>query len=109
MAQWHLDELRGALERRGWRVTAELPGDDYKISGTWELRRSGDPRVLLIDFDGLDDMRVLPLHQSYACRTRSTEHSLYFRRRGESGSPPRARWRKELSAFVEVVSERSAV
>jgi hypothetical protein len=109
MAQWHLDELRGALERRGWRVTAELPGDDYKISGTWELRRSGDPCILLIDFDGLDDMRVLPLHRRYACRTRSTEHSLYFHRRREAGSQPCAHWRQKLSRFIEAISERTAV
>lgn len=109
MAQWHLDELRTALEWEGWRVTAELPGNDYDISGTWELRRSGDPRVLLIDFEGMDDKRVLPLRESYACRTRITGQSLHFRRRGDSGSRARARWHGELIAFIEAISERSVV
>lgn len=101
MARWHLDELRDALERKGWRVVAELPGDDYRVSATWELQRSGDPRSLLIDFDGLDDLNVLPLDESYACRVRGTDCSLYFGRRGETGSAKRTHWRDELKAFVE--------
>jgi hypothetical protein len=32
MANWHLDELKMALEKRGWRI-AECPGDDHRISG----------------------------------------------------------------------------
>ena len=103
MAAWHLDELRAALEKRGWRVTAELPGDDYKISGTWELRRSGDERSLLLDFEGLDDMRTLPLTESYACQVRGTKQSIYFGRRGENGSSVRERWKSELAAFVRSV------
>ncbi len=101
MARWHLDELRNALERKGWRVVAELPGDDYRVSATWELRRSGDPRSLLIDFDGFDDMNCLPLDESYACQARGTDHSLSFSRRGETGSAARARWSDALSSFVD--------
>ena len=101
MARWHLDELRNALERNGWRVVAELAGDDYKVSATWELRRSGDPRSVLIDFNGLDDLNVLPLDESYACRARDSDHSLYFSRRGETGSAARVRWRDDLKSFVE--------
>lgn len=100
MARWHLDELRSTLERKGWRVVNELPGDEYRISGTWELQRSSDPRSLFIDFDGLDDLNTLPLDESYACRVRGTDHSLYFGRRGETGSTARTRWRDELSSFV---------
>ena len=44
MAQWHLDEIRAALEKRGWRLTAELPGNDYNISATWQFERHGDGR-----------------------------------------------------------------
>ena len=80
------------------------PGDDYAISGTWECRRAGDARVLLLDFEGLDDMKTLPLAESYACRARGTGHVLSFRRRGESGSAQRARWNSALAGFVEVVS-----
>jgi hypothetical protein len=104
MASWHLTELRTALETRGWRLVTELPGDHYAISGTWECRRAGDARVLLLDFEGLDDMKALPLAESYACRARGTSHVLSFRRRGESGSSQRARWNSELVGFVEVVS-----
>jgi hypothetical protein len=104
MAQWHLDEIRSAFENHGWRITAELPGDEYKVSATWEFRRAGDSRTLVIDFDGLHETHVLPLIESYACCARDTNHSLYFRRRGQSGSRSRERWLNELSTFAKAVS-----
>jgi hypothetical protein len=104
MAQWHLDELRAELARRGWRVRAELPGNDYNVSATWELRRHGDAKTLLVDFDGLDDMRTLPLDQSYGCSVRGGGLELYFRRRGSNDPPARERWRDELAAFVKALS-----
>ena len=107
MAKWHLDELREALERRGWRLKSELPGDDRRISGSWALVRSGETGELVIDFEGLDESEVLPLAESYACAVRGTSHSLYFRRRGENGSIPRERWRNELSNFVAGVGRHA--
>ncbi len=70
-----------------------MPGDDYKIAATWELRRGNDTRVLHIDFDGLDDMRTLPIEQSYACRIRGSNTSLLFRKN-------RNIWDAELTSFV---------
>jgi hypothetical protein len=104
MAQWHLNDLRASFERYGWRVVAELPGDDYKISGSWELLRGGNVSVLIIDFEGIDDMSTLPINEAYACRIRGSEHSLYFGRRGSSGSAARDRWRGELASFVVAAS-----
>jgi hypothetical protein len=94
MATWHLEQLRAALERRGWECT-ELPGDDSSISATWELKRAGDDRVLHVDFEGLDDLRVLPLAESYGCNVREGALSLYFRRQRS-----RELWEAELRAFV---------
>ena len=109
MAKWHLDELRTALERRGWRLKAELPGDGIRISGSWALVRSGESLELVIDFDGLDESGLLPMTESYACTVRGTTHSLYFRRRGEGGSPQRERWKSELGQFVFGVGKKHAV
>jgi hypothetical protein len=95
MADWHLTDLEEALKRRGWRVVARLPGDHYRISATWQLERGNDPRSVLIDFDGLDDMRTLPIEQSYGCTQRTTRNSLYFRRKGAQ-----TEWQVELAAFV---------
>ena len=100
MAKWHLDELRAALEQRGWRLKSELPGDDHRVSGSWALRRSGEARELVIDFEGLDESRVLPMTESYACAVRGSKQSLYFGRHGETGSSARERWRNELAKFV---------
>lgn len=102
MAQWHLDELRAALERRGWRFAREMPGDDYRISGSWAFERSGaGPREIIIDFHGLDDMITLPMDEAYACYIRASRESLYFRRRVNRNPTARARWSKELAAFVD--------
>ncbi|SRR5260370_617040 len=101
MAQWHLNELRASFERYGWRVVDELPGNRHGISGSWQLQRAGsNASVVIIDFEGLDDAHTLPVHQAYACRIRGSEHSLYFRRHGTSGSTARARWLRELASFV---------
>ena len=78
MALWHLQELQSALEQRGWRLSQELPGDDHKISATWLLTRSGaPPNELHLDFEGLDEKRVLPLAEAYACQVRGASQSLY--------------------------------
>jgi hypothetical protein len=97
MAEWHLEAIREALGSRGW-VIAEHPGDEYRTAGTWELHRSGDERTVYIDFDGLDDMRTLPLAQSYGCHVRGISPGLYFRR-ARAGDI----WEKELAAFIACV------
>jgi hypothetical protein len=55
------------LEARGWRIVAELSGDDYRVSATWEIERSTQRPSVFIDFDRLDDLITLPLEQSYGC------------------------------------------
>jgi hypothetical protein len=110
VADWHLKDLRATLERRGWRFSGELPGDDRAISATWSFERSGNGLTkLLVDFDGLDDLQVLPLSESYACRARGTEFSLYFRRRGHNDPAARDRWVSELDAFVNAIDSANAV
>src|SRR5215510_3180309 len=104
MADWHLKELRALLEKSGWRLAADLPGDDRAISGSWEMKRAGDTRRLIVDFEGLDERHVLPMSESYGCRVRGTSHTLYFSRRGERGSKARKRWHSDLAAFVAAVS-----
>jgi hypothetical protein len=94
MAEWHLCDLRAALEKGGWTIV-EHPGDDYRVAGTWELRRHGDDRAVHIDFSGLDDMQTLSIHDSYGCAMRDNLSTLYFRR-----ARSRSLWETELAAFV---------
>src|SRR5687768_16353300 len=106
MADWHLSELRVALEHRGWRVVEEQPGDDYRIAASWVLERSGQDSNVILDFDGLDDLQVLPLDQAYACHLRgSNAVALYFRRKGSS---KRSIWKDELASFVDSIDRSSA-
>jgi hypothetical protein len=101
MSQFHLDELRKALTRRGWGIVNELPGDDYKISGSWEIRRSTKSSTLFIDFDGFDDMQCRPLTASYACRIRGHPSlAIYFGR-------SRKTWNAALMTFLAGVDSLS--
>lgn len=98
MSQPHLRALEEALVRRGWRIVTVHPGDDYQISATWEIQRSGQPSLLL-DFDGMDEAgdNCLPIEQSYGCQVRGRSAiALYFRRVNKS----RSLWEQELAAFV---------
>jgi hypothetical protein len=82
MAQWHLDSLRESLRARGWKIVGEHPGNDYDVSGTWEIRRSTKKSPLHIDFNGLDDLQVLPMPRAYGCHLREyAPVSLYFSKR----------------------------
>lgn len=101
MAEWHLREIRNALEARGWRIVAQHPGDDYYVSASWEIERSTKGPTVFLDFSGLDDMITLPLEQSYACHIRGHNSlGLEFRRKGEGGSRRRQKWHSDLKDFL---------
>jgi hypothetical protein len=102
MADWHLEEIRRGLKKAGWRIVAEHPGDEYRLSATWEIARDRGDVKILIDFDGLDDMDTLPVEKSYGCAVRgSTGLMLYFPKKGMNNSPPRHRWTQNLGLFID--------
>jgi hypothetical protein len=108
VSKQHLQALEEALLRKGWRVVAVHPGDDHRISATWEIQRGGSP-TLFIDFDGMEDMVCLPLEQSYGChlRRRSAKEEmawLYFRRPNKS----RRLWEQELTTFVHALENEGS-
>ena len=94
----HLRLLRDNLERNKWVVTHELLGDDYSVSAKWKISRpNGDfPKILI--FEGLHELDVLPIEQSYGCHIESnTDISLYFGKISKS-------FPSELKLFVEALS-----
>jgi hypothetical protein len=79
MGDTHLDELRKALERKGWKVLSQGDGDSYRISAVWRVQRSNNAEVTELLFEGFDDLKVLPVAQSYACRVKDKrEVSIYL-------------------------------
>jgi len=94
----HLKLLRDSLERNKWVVTHELPSDNYRISAKWKIsRRNGDSPKTLI-FEGLHELDVLPIEQSYGCHIQNNEGlSLYFGKISKS-------FPSELVSFVETLS-----
>lgn len=102
MADWHLEELRDALARKGWSIIAELPGGNHFTSAVWEIQRSTVMPPIIIAFEGLDDLKTLPLEQSYGCYVRGRESiSLYFGKRGENDSTRKRIWQNDLKRFVD--------
>ena|SRR2546428_11882320 len=100
MSHQHLTALEQALGRKGWRIIAIHPGNDYNISASWEIRRRLSQESLFVDFYGLseDGDICLPLAESYACYVRGREFlSLYFRKVNRS----RLLWRRELKDFIQ--------
>ena|SRR5438132_8935710 len=93
MGDTHFDELRKALERRGWKVISEEDGDGYRISRVWRIQRSSRAEVTDILFEGFDDLQVLPMPQAYACRVKDRKDiSIYFGSMKE--------FRKALPGFI---------
>src|SRR5262245_57077605 len=79
MGDTHLQELRTALEQKGWRLLSQTEGDGYRISGVWRIQRSTRREPSEILFEGLDDKQTLPVERAYACEVKGhKEISLYF-------------------------------
>lgn len=103
MADWHLAELRTAIERIGWRFVAEHPSEHLSISGSWEFERDSSESNLFIDFGGIDDLRTLPMDESYCCHVRGSARGLYFTRKAVDGSDRRKTWKQELENFIDTL------
>jgi hypothetical protein len=103
MAEWHLKELRNELEKKGWWVITEHPSHHLYASGSWEIQRNALFPPIFIDFEGFDDLKNLPMNESYACHFRNQNASaLYFSKRGEkSDSNRRKIWKSNLIDFVK--------
>jgi hypothetical protein len=102
MAEWHLQELRLALEQAGWTVMDEVPSDGVRLAGTWQIQRSRTLSPLSLDFTGLDDgVQCLSMEEAYACSLREgSSHGLYFRGWGQ-----RKLWREELASLIGALNE----
>jgi hypothetical protein len=101
MSTWHLKSLRNSLTQKGWKIVAEHPGNEYDISGSWEIRRGA---ILLIDFGGMDKSGAacLPISRSYCCRLRGRANcGVYF---GKS----RKKWASHLKQFILALDAASA-
>ncbi len=107
MAKWHLDELQNSMERSGWRLVAVHASNDIYISASWESEGGkGEPNIF-IDFEGIDDLKTLPLDESYGCHLRSDRTiSLYFGRKGKNGSSRREAWKTDVRHFAASLRER---
>jgi hypothetical protein len=98
----HLDAPKKALESSSWVIESETDGDEYDLSGVWRIARPNDEHAMHIEFEGLDDLDVLPMERSYGCRIREQpDISLYFSRIGRS-------WGDNLEQFIQELNNAVA-
>ena len=93
MSETHLNDLRNEIEKCHWVISSELEGNDYDISGIWVIERPDKTQKLHLEFEGLDEMGVLPLNKSYGCKIQENpEVAIYFSRKNRT-------WPEELNEF----------
>lgn len=92
----HIEDLRDKLHHNNWTILEELEGNDLNISGNWIIQHLYRPNKLTtLVFEGMGDLEVLPIEQSYACYlSENPSISLYF-----SKNNPVA-WRENLNDFI---------
>lgn len=92
--QYHLHDIKTALNDNHWKVIDELPGNDYDIAAVWQIARPNGLNILHIEFEGLDDMKTLPIERAYAIKIREApDIGAYFSR-------PSRSWITELEQFM---------
>ena len=64
--QRHLNDLSRLLTAHHWQI-AEHEGNELDISAVWPLRHPAAPTPIRLAFEGMGDLAVLPLAQSYGC------------------------------------------
>jgi len=97
--QRHLNDLSHQLTAHRWQI-AEHEGNKLDISAVWELRHPATPAPIRLVFEGMGDLAVLPLVQSYGCHVEHAPYiSLYFAKNNPT------QWQRDLSAFVDVLEQ----
>ena len=94
MTSRHLDDLRKMIKSRKLIIISEEEGDDFLVSAVWVIENRAGKKIRLI-FEGMSDLSVSPIEQSYACRINEDgAESLYF------GKNNKTEWRRNLNAFI---------
>ena len=96
MTKRHLADLESALDRDHWKILERLAGDGYRISGYWIIARPDGSDRIRLTFEGLDDLKVLPMEESYGCHAEHVaDGDLYFAK-GSS-------WASNLRTFMNAL------
>ena len=66
----HIEDLRRKLSEHNWVISEELEGNELDISGYWVINQLYEPnKSLTLGFEGMDDLKVLPMEPSpCSCR-----------------------------------------
>ena len=72
-----LTYLENSLARLGWIIVQKSEGDDCDVTQRWIARKPGRPDVEL-EMEGMDELSVLPVEQSYGVRSRTYSISEYI-------------------------------
>jgi len=86
VAEWHLEQIKLSFESNGLQLVKEKEGDDYSISGIWEVVNLNG-KLFELEFEGLGELEVLPMHKSYAVHIKEEDvDGLYLSKHKPSSS-----------------------
>ena len=97
MSGFHIEDIENQLCHRGWSIT-KIDGNELDISEVWNIEKFHKKHSLI--FDGLGDLAVLPITESYGCYLDGTPQiSLYFAKNN------RNEWKKKLFIFLDKIDQ----
>lgn len=99
--QFHIDDLETILYNNQWQILERKLGNDFDISEIWLISHLYYPNYPInIVFEGLDDLQVLPIEQSYVCYVLEDKNiNLYFPKHNKN------EWKKSLTIFISQIFE----
>lgn len=99
--QFHIDNLETILYNNQWQILERKFGNDFDISEIWLISHLYYPNhTINIVFEGLDDLQVLPIKQSYVCYVLEDKNiNLYFSKHNKN------EWKKSLTVFINQIFE----
>lgn len=106
MAQWHIDELRKALENRNWKVQDEPYSHNNRMTGAWRLKK-GDFSTIIF-FEGYDESGVFEFEKSFGCNLKDkNDVALYLPKHKPKKAKPNSlkAWQSELNEFIQGVED----
>lgn len=97
--QFHINDLETSLYHNQWQILERQVSNEFDISEIWVISHLYYPNhTLAIVFEGLGDLEVLPIEQSYACYILENKAiELYFSKHNKN------QWKQSLMLFINQI------
>ena len=100
MGESRLEDLRGRLAERDWRVVGESAGEGGRPS-VWQVQRKPEHGPFHLEFESIDEAEPAPIEQAFGVRIRELKQtSIYlYRKRTEEA------WHRVVDELMSALDE----